>query len=36
MQWHEAVLAELGAADRQDGGLQIDISKLEIECFAQP
>jgi len=36
MQRDETVLAELGAADRQDCGPEVDISKLEIERFAQP
>ena len=35
MQRHETVLAELGAADRQHRGLQIDILKFEVACFAQ-
>jgi hypothetical protein len=34
MQRDETVLAELGAADRQDCGPEVDISKLEIERFA--
>jgi hypothetical protein len=35
MQPHEASLTELGAADRQDRRLQIDILKLEIASFAK-
>jgi hypothetical protein len=29
------ILTELGAADRQNPGLQIDVLKLEIACFAE-
>jgi hypothetical protein len=34
MQWHEASLAELGAADRQNRRFQIDILKFEVARFA--
>ena len=36
MQRDETFLAELGAADRQDCGPEVDISKLKIERLAQP
>ncbi len=36
MQRDETFLAELGPADRQDCGPEVDISKLEIERLAQP
>jgi len=35
MQWDEAILAELGATNRQHRCLQIDILKLEVARFAQ-
>ena len=35
MQRHQASLAELGAADRQHRGLEIDILKLEVARFAE-
>ena len=35
MQRHQTRLAEFGAADRQHSGLEIDILKLKIACFAK-
>src|SRR2546426_12465465 len=35
MQGHQTSLAELGAADGQHRCLEIDISKLEVACFAE-
>ena len=35
MQRHQTSLAELGAADGQHRCLEIDISKLEVACFAE-
>jgi hypothetical protein len=34
VQGHKTGLAELCSADRQDSGLQIDIRKFKIPCFA--
>ena len=36
MQRHPSVLPELGAANREYSGLQIDILKLEIARFPEP
>lgn len=36
VQWYQASLTELGAADRQHRGLEIDILKLEVARFAKP
>jgi hypothetical protein len=35
MQGYQSVLTELGAADRQNPGLQVDVLKLEIARFGQ-